>query len=300
MASPTQIEFLKVLACIAWADEELTKSEINVIKALMREFQLTGDQWLEVEMYLDEKVGAEETRRVLRRFLGRVRRPAERQRLVNTVEEMLGNEEHLAAAQREWIRELRDAVAESSGGFLLDGLRSLLRIGAGTMEPAADSREAQFHDFIHNRVLFKLRHRVGAENLARAGTPEKLKELTLCAAFLGHVGYVDQEFLPEEKAFIKRWLRDTWAISPSMAEAVCEVAMEAVSRGLDLYPLMNEANAVLSLARRKLLIEALFALSVVAGTMSGDKLEEIRKIAFRLGFMHREFIGAKLKALGKD
>jgi len=160
-------------------------------------------------------------------------------------------------------------------------------------------REAQLHDFIHNRVLFKLRHRVGAKILERETNPDKLKELTLCAAFLARVGYVDENFLPQEKEFIQKLLREVWGISPSLAEAVCGVAMEAAN-SLDLFRLIQETKATLSVNKRKTLLEALFALALAEGKMTGEEIEEIRKIAYGLEFTHREFINAKLKVLGRD
>lgn len=299
MASPTQIEFLKVLACMAWADEEVSRAEITLIESLMHDFRLTREEQMQVELYLEEKVDLAEAKRVARRFLSRVRHPAQRKRLVETVEKLLDGDERRTPQQQEWLQELHDAIAESSGSFLLDGLRSLLRIGSVDADQTHSGREAHLHDFIHNRVLFKLRHRLGAKILERATQPEKLKELTLCAAFLARVGYVDEDFLPQEEQFIQKLLRDIWGLSPSLAGAVCGVAMETAIRGLDLFRLIQEAKATLSLPKRKTLIEALFALALAEGKVSGRETEEIRKIAYGLELTHREFINAKLK-VGRD
>ena len=300
MSSPTPVELLKVLACMAWADQQLTRSEITLIGRWMHEFRLSGEERTQVELYLDEKVDAAEARRIIRRFLSRVRRPAQRTQLLATVEKLLDGDERRTAEEQAWLRELRGAVAESSGSFLLDGLRSVLRIGAATVDPSQSGREAHLHDFIHNRVLFKLRHRLGAEALERETKPDKLKELTLCAAFLARVGYVDEAFLPQERAFIEKLLREIWRISPSLAEAVCGVAIEVAGAGLDLFRLIQEAKATLSMSKRKTLLEALFALALAEGKLSGEELEEIRKIAYGLEFTHREFINAKLKRLSRD
>jgi uncharacterized tellurite resistance protein B-like protein len=297
MASPTQIEFLKVLACMAWADEEVTRAEISLIGGLMHELQLSGEDRLQVEMYLDEKVGSQEARRVTRRFLARVHRPGSRKQLVETVEKLLDSDARCTPEEREWLQELRDAVTESSGSFLIDGLRSILRIGAGGADRSDPVREAELHDFIHNRVLFKLRRRVGAKILEQA---DKLKELTLCAGLLAQVGYVDEEFLPQEKQFMQKVLCEIWGISPTLTEAVCSVAIETANRGLDLFRHIQEAKATLSVSRRRTLLEALFGLALAEGKMTGPEIEEIRKIAHGLDFTHREFINAKLKVLGQD
>jgi uncharacterized tellurite resistance protein B-like protein len=300
MASATQIEFLKVLACMAWADEEVTRVEISLIGGLMHEFQLSGEERLQVEMYLDEKVGSKEARRVTRRFLARVHRPAQRKQLVGTVEKLLDSDARRTSEEREWLQELRDAVAESSGNFLLDGLRSVLRIGAAGSDSSDAGREAELHDFIHNRVLFKLRRRVGAKILEQEAKPDKLKELTLCAGLLAQVGYVDEEFLPQEKQFMEKVLCEIWGISPTLTEAVCSVAIETANRGLDLFRHIQEAKATLSVSRRRTLLEALFGLALAEGKMTGPEVEEIRKIAHGLDFTHHEFINAKLKVLGRD
>jgi len=300
MALPTQIEFLKVLACMAWADEKVTRAEISLIGRLMHDFHLSGEERMEVETYLDEKVDSEEAKRVTRRFLSHVRRAAPRKQLVATVEKLLDSDESRTPEELEWLQELNDAVAESNGSFLLDGLRSVLRIGATAAGRSESGREAQLHDFIHNRVLFKLRHRVGAKILERETNPDKLKEFTLCAAFLARVGYIDEEFLPQEKQFIEKLLRDVWGLSPSLAEAVCGVAMEAANGDLDLFRLIQETKATLSTNKRKSLLEALFALALAEGKMTGKEIEEIRKIAYGLEFTHREFINAKLKVLGRE
>jgi uncharacterized tellurite resistance protein B-like protein len=300
MASSTQIEFLKVLACMAWADKEVTRPEISLIGRLTHDFQLSGDDRLQVEMYLDEKVTAEEAKRVTRRFLARVRRPAQRKQLLATVEKLLDSDEHRAPEEHEWLDELHGAIAESSGSFLLDGLRSVLRIGSAGAAGPDSGRESQFHEFIHNRVLFKLRHRVGAKTLEHETKPDKLKELTLCAAFLAQVGYVDDDFLPQEKQFIQNLLGEVWGLSTAMAEAVCGVAIETANGGLDLFRLLQETKATLSFNRRKKLLEALFGLALAEEKLTGPEVEEIRKIAYGLELTHREFINAKLKVLGRE
>jgi uncharacterized tellurite resistance protein B-like protein len=300
MASPTQIAFLKVLACMAWADGAVNRAELSLIGSLMHELQLSGEERLQVEMYLEEKVGADEARRVTRRFLAHVHRPSRRQYLIETVEKLLDSDARRTPAEREWLQELRDAVAESSGRFLLDGLRSILRIGAGSSGNADPGREAELYDFIHNRVLFKLRRRVGAKALEQETKPDKLKEMTLCAGLLAQVGCVDEEFLPQEEQFMQKVFSEVWGISPSLAEALCAVAVEAVDRGLDLFRHIQEARANLSDGMRKTLLEALFGLAQARGKMGAAEIEEIRKIAHGLDFTHREFIAVKLKVLGRD
>lgn len=298
MALPMQVEFLKVLACVAWADEEVTNAELNFIKQFVRRFDLSGDEWMQVELYLSERVDVEEMRQVTRRFFSRVRRPRERQMLVDAVENLLKSDENLTDTEQEWMRDLRGVVSGAKKTiFFLDGLKSLLRIGGVNQKGTDEGRDADLHDFIHNRVLFKLRRRLGSERLEECGTPAKLKKLTLSAALLGRVGYADNEFQPQEKATMEKVLCETWGASPPMAEVITEIAVETVRHGVDLHRLVKEVKETMSVSERRHLLEANFALAMAEGRMSNEEVEEIRKIATMLDFSHKQFIEAKLKIL---
>ncbi len=298
MALPMQVEFLKVLACVAWADEEVTNAELNFIKQFMRRFDLSGDEWMQVELYLSERVDAEEMKQVTRRFFSRVHRSKERRMLVDAVENLLRADESLTDTEQEWLRDLQEVVSGAKKTvFFLDGLKSLLRIGGENQKGTDEGRDADLHDFIHNRVLFKLRRRLGSERLEECGTPAKLKKLTLSAALLGRVGYVDNEFLPQEEAFMKKVLSETWGASPPVAEVITEIAIETVRHGVDLHRLVKEVKETMSKPEKKNLLEGIFALAMAEGRMSNEEVEEIRKIAYMLDFSHKQFIDAKLKIL---
>ncbi|MCH7914513.1 MAG: TerB family tellurite resistance protein [Deltaproteobacteria bacterium] len=298
MALPMQVEFLKVLACVAWADEEVTNAELNFIKQFVRRFDLSGDEWMQVELYLSERVDAEEMKQVTRRFFSRVHRSKERRMLVDAVENLLRADESLTDTEQEWLRDLQEVVSGAKKTvFFLDGLKSLLRIGGENQKGTDEGRDADLHDFIHNRVLFKLRRRLGSERLEECGTPAKLKKLTLSAALLGRVGYVDNEFLPQEEAFMKKVLSETWGASPPVAEVITEIAIETVRHGVDLHRLVKEVKETMSKPEKKNLLEGIFALAMAEGRMSNEEVEEIRKIAYMLDFSHKQFIDAKLKIL---
>jgi len=301
VARSAQFNLLKVLACMAWADGEFSNAELNFIKHFARHFHLDGNEWLQLEMYMDERVSEEEARRVTRRFVTELRSPGQRRKLTGAVEELLKSDEVLSDAEREWLDDLERSVAKASlPSFLVDGLKSFLRIGAGNQQPTAGGREAEFHDFIHNRVLFRLRRRLNTRQLEQVGRPDKLKKITLSAAFLAHVGYVKDDFHAEEIKFIRRILRDVWHVSAPMAEAIMDIATETASKGLDLYRLMEEAKATMSMTERRELLHGLFALAKAEGKTSREEIEEIRKIAYGFGFSHKDFISAKLKAMGKS
>jgi len=178
MALPMQVEFLKVLACVAWADEEVTNAELNFIKQFVRRFDLSGDEWMQVELYLSERVGAEEMRQVTRRFFSRVHRSKERRMLVDAVENLLRADENLTDTEQEWLRDLQEVVSGAKKTvFFLDGLKSLLRIGGENQKGTDEGRDANLHDFIHNRVGFLIRKKF--PNYTYSNWTEQLFSLTI-------------------------------------------------------------------------------------------------------------------------
>lgn len=298
MTGSTNLEFVKVLACMAWADTEVTHDELNFIKRFARGFDLSGDEWNELRMYLEEPVDAREMQRVTRRFLARVRGSKHKRALLQAVEQLLRSKAEFSDREREWLGDLKEIVAESGGGaFLVDGLKSLLRIGAGGSSLEDQGREADLHEFIHDRVLFKLRRSVGAERLESEGSPEKIKKLSLSASLLAHVGYVDESFVPEEETLLKKLLREIWGASSALAEAIAHTAVAAVRKGFDLHRLVQEVKANMSAPQRRLLVEAMFALARAEGKAAHLEIEEIRKVAISLDFTHKEFIESKIDGL---
>ena len=47
-----KLTFLKVLTTIAWADGEITQSELNILKSFYRKFNLDKDELFELKHYL--------------------------------------------------------------------------------------------------------------------------------------------------------------------------------------------------------------------------------------------------------
>ena len=297
MATPIEVEFLKALSCVAWADGEVAAGELNFIKEFGRRFNLSGDDWAQVEMYLVEKVQVDEMKQIIRRFLRRARRSGQRKMLLKAVEELVQKDE-VHEDEVAWLRDLKDVMAEcKSSAYYLDGLKSLLRIGSQRSDGHPGGREANFHDFIHNRVLFTLRHRLGVQRLEKEGSPAKLKKLTLSAALMARVGYVDDDFLPQEREFMKEAIHRVWGATLPTAEAVSDIALETVRQGVDLHRLVQEAKGTMTGPERHCLVEGIFALSKAEGKTSNAEIEEIRKISYMLDFSHKQFIDAKLKML---
>ena len=55
-----KLTFLKVLTTIAWADGEVTQSELNILKSFYRKFNLDKSDFAELKHYLAAPVSKKE------------------------------------------------------------------------------------------------------------------------------------------------------------------------------------------------------------------------------------------------
>jgi hypothetical protein len=67
------LELGKLLIGAAWADGTLSASEVNGLKELLFQLpEISGEEWMELELYMVSPVSEEERQRLLNRVLGRM------------------------------------------------------------------------------------------------------------------------------------------------------------------------------------------------------------------------------------
>ena len=113
------LELGKLLIAAAWADGTLTTTEINGLKELL--FQLpdiSGEEWMELELYMASPVGEAERQRLLDRVLGRMGSAEDKALALQTIEKLMPPGAAGGDQQREVVQQLRDDLEQGSGGFL--------------------------------------------------------------------------------------------------------------------------------------------------------------------------------------
>jgi uncharacterized tellurite resistance protein B-like protein len=156
------------------------------------------------------------------------------------------------------------------------------------------NREAYLDDFVRNRVYYKMRQRLQADNIDWEIPDQEMRRLGLAGGLLALMGDVSAGVDEDERAAMVSALQSAWGLPVESAEFVVEVAL-AGSEKLDFFRLTREFAETTTPEERRRFLDALFAVAAADGQASFEETEQIRLVAQGLKLSHQEFIAAKLK-----
>jgi len=83
------MDLAKLLVAAAWADGELKNEEINSLKDLLFNLEdVTGDEWSQLEIYMDSPVSSEEREELLWTVLEKIKSEEDKELVVTTLEKL--------------------------------------------------------------------------------------------------------------------------------------------------------------------------------------------------------------------
>jgi uncharacterized tellurite resistance protein B-like protein len=280
------VALLKVLLAAAWADSDLSASELNYIKELARRFRLDDAEWFELEPWLEDPPDEEETRAILADILIRVRSPAHRRDIAGHLRALVEADDRISEQERAFLEQYE---------ALFDGVTSLdLFMGRirGLIRSAPKREGVNLDEFLRNKILFKLRRKLGDGQI----TPD-MHRLALLGGLMGIVAQADGEIDERELAAIRRVLDSRGRFEGEALDILVEIVREESVRGLDRYRLIAEYSADASLEERQDLLDLLFLVAAADGGLTHRELEELRSISSALHLSHSRYIRARVNAL---
>jgi uncharacterized tellurite resistance protein B-like protein len=298
----------KVLIAAAWADGEINQDEINSLKDLLFNLPEVGARhWDELNMYIETPVGEEERARLIGELRQQIS-SAEGQRLALETLNRLINADGIATGEERTVaREIKQAIHAADTGIIgaFSRLSRNLRHKRSEALAHAPNREAQFDDYVKNKVYYnlRLRQRTGS---GQAGetipdlSDKELRRLGLAGGLLARVARIDENVTADEKNVMRDALLRYWDLKPAEATLVIEVAVSDEAQYLDFFRLSREFGEHFSYDESLKMARALFAVAAADGDISFEETEEIRSIASGIKLNHQEFINAKLHVLGKS
>src|SRR2546425_5425540 len=282
------IALLKVLIAAAWADSRLTQSELNYIKLLAQKFRLADDDWLQLQPYLEDPPSEKEVNELFEDLLNRIATPFTRNQVVQYLEDMMRADEQITAEEHDFLEHYALVLKHASTSELL------LRRTKALFTKQEPQRVVDLDEFFHNKILFKLRRRIGAGLI----TPET-RRICVLGGLMGVVAQADGEIDGEELEEIRTQLRIRNKFGPESLEILMIIIEEESVRGLDRASLISEYSAYATFDERVDLMDLLFAVAAADRALTYTELEELRGISAALGLSHRQYIDAKLRARAK-
>ena len=297
------LELGKLMIAAAWADGVLSTEEVNGLKELL--FQLpdiSGEEWMELELYMASPVTEEERQRLLNRVLKRITSKADKDLALEALQKLVLNESQEAEGQTEIVKQLQEDIEQGSPGFLEHLRRPLRRILnlRGQKYSEEHDRESRLEDFIKNTIYFQVTMELRDRGIIFDLPDSDIRKLCLTAGLMARVAGIDRTISKEETAIMTGMLQKKWKLTEEQAQLVVEISHHRIFRGLDGVRLVKRFNNFTTLAERIEFVDCLFAVANAAEKTSFEEIEEIREIAKGMELSHEDFINAKLRIKRED
>jgi uncharacterized tellurite resistance protein B-like protein len=285
---------------MAWADGRISHEELNFLKDFMFKFDFTGEEWAQIEMYLEEPIPPEEAELLIKDFIQKTGSLDKRRSIRLKLEELMRADERTSPEEREFLERFTALLEQNaSPASFLNGFRHLFKQTVFKPVPGPN-RSGELHEFLNNRILFKVRRKLEREKLSLEAHPDKLAYAALFGGLLAYVGSVHAELGAKELAVLKKHLRQTVGFDPEEVELISSVIQETEPRDLNRFRLAREFYERSGPEQRLQLLDCLFDIASSDTDLQHSEIEEVRAIAHTLKLDHTEFINAKLKYLKKS
>lgn len=294
------VDVAKLLIAAAWADGQLQNEEINCLKDLIFSLgDLSADQWVRLEIYMDSPVTSKERQALLEKVLAGIKSDADKEFVIETVKRLFEADGVFDEKEASVLEELTEAVSEVSTD-IVSKLAKTLKSAMGRRSEAyksAAQREERIEDFIKNTIYYQL----ASEGGLQVGlTDEKIRQLCLAAGLLARVANVDEDISEAERQAIKSVLSRSWGLSDQEADIVTGISCHRTLKGLDYFRLARGFFECTSIEQRRSFLVCLFKVANASDKVSNEEIEQIRRIADSLKLSHRDFIAAKLTISDED
>lgn len=297
MSRSRRMTFLKVLTTIAWADGELSQSEINIFKTFYRKFDLEKHEMDELKPYLLSPISKKEKDELYRQMIAELSSPQEKQEIMSALETMVDAHKRMKNDERELVNQFSEWLEKSSHTKRSIGrIRNLLQ---RTIFKHARDPNPDMEKYFKRRVLKKIELKSAHSKIPTNLPEEKLYFICLVGTLMAAVAHVDEHFDPAEKKALKRCLTDQFSLKGKELTLLFDVVEEQARQGFDFHEVATELNRIASYNDRIHLMECLFEVSIADGKMSHEEAEEVRRITKALRIPHKTFIEYKVRALDK-
>jgi uncharacterized tellurite resistance protein B-like protein len=279
------LALLKVLIAAAWADSRLSQSEINYVKTLMKRFNLKDVDWMELEPYLEDAPSETETESLFRDLLTRIASPGGRTEAIRHLEEIMKADAQITAEEHDFLEQYSMILKHASTVELLVRKMKALFI------KRQNRTSLDLDEFLRNKILFKLKRRVGTEQIT-----SDMHRICLLGGLMGIVARADDDVGEREMEEIRRQLQFRGGFDPGALEVLMTIIEDEAVRGLDRARLIAEYTSNATFAERVELLDLLFAVAAADGSLTHAELEELRAISGAMHLSHKQYIDAKLRA----
>ena len=225
--------------------------------------------------------------------------PSVRKVVLTVLEGLMAADGGSSPEELQFLKQFSSILEEGlPGSSLMAQMQGLFK--KTVFKPVQGSkRSEELHDFLNNRILFKVRRKLEREKLSLETHPNELAYASLFGGLLACVASLHKPMDDHALGTLRSHLKTLEGFDEESLELVCSVVQETASKGLDRFRLSREFYGKSSLEQRFHLVDCLFDIAGSDTDLDHSEVEEVRAIAYGLKLSHRDFIKAKKKHLQK-
>ncbi|MBT5472271.1 MAG: hypothetical protein HOK41_16830 [Nitrospina sp.] len=294
MSKFKKLTFLKVLTTVAWADGEVSQSELNILKSFYRKFDLDKHELDELKPYLHAPVSKKEKDLLYRQMIAELSTPTEKKEIVGALENMVQAHKRMKGDEKQLVDQFSEWLEKSS--FTKRSFGRIRNFFQKTIFEHARDPNPDMEKYFKRRVLKKIELKSAHSGVVSQLPEDRLYFLCMVGTLMASIAHVDNEFDPAEKKALKKCLAEQFSLKGKELTLLLEVVEEQGKSDFDFHEVVTEINRLTSYNDRLHLMECLFAVAAADGNIAHDEAEEIRRITKAMRISHSIFIEAKVRA----
>ena len=294
MSKFKKMTFLKVLTTVAWADGEVSQSELNILKSFYKKFDLEKNELDELKPYLNAPVSKKEKDLLYRQMIAQLSTPSEKQEIVAALENMVQVHPRMKGDERQLVDQFSEWLENTS--FTKRSFGRIRNLFQKTIFEHAREPDPDMEKYFKRRVLKKVVLKSNHSGIISQLPEDKLYFLCLVGSLMASIANVDNHIDPAEKKALKACLADQFSLKGKELDLLFNVVEEQGRKGFDYHEVVSEINRLTSYNDRLHFMECLFAVAAADGEIAHEESEEIRRITKSMRIPHKTFIQAKVRA----
>ena len=292
-----KLTFLKVLTTIAWADGEITRSELNVLKSFYKKFNLDKDELLELKHYLAAPISKKEQTELYQQLIHELDSKKEKEEILSALEAMEQANERIGKEEKELVGQFRDLLQKST--ITKRSLGKIRNLFDKTIFLKTLNKNSDLEKYFKRKVLKKVELKISRQGLKINLPEDKLYFVCLFGSLMAIVASIDGNFDEIEKKAFKKQLSDHFDFKGKELEVVYEIISELTDHDFDFYEVTTEINNLSTYNDKINITNCMFSIGAADGNLCHNEIEEIRRVTKAIRIPHNVFIQSKMKALSR-
>ncbi len=290
-----KLTFLKVMTTVAWADGEMTHSELNLLKSFIRKFNLEKGDMEELRPYLEAPVSKKHREELYRQLIAELDSTEEKQEILNALADMAETKKKKSEEEKALLDQFTVWLKKSS--ITTRSVGKIRNLFQRTLFAGAREKDADLEKYFKRKVFKKIELKAAKQGHKITLPEGEMYFICLLGTLLASVAQVDGHFDASERKALKQVLKEKFSFDKKEMEILFEVVEEQAKHGFDFHEVMTQTNQIVTYNERMNLIDCFFAIATADGEISHAESEQIRRITKAMHISHQFFKEAKVKAL---